>query len=250
MPAFEAGINAGAMAVMTSYNQLNGEYAAQSSYVIQKLLRQDLGFKWLVMSDWLSIWNAEKALKSGLDLDMPGETEDGIYHEDDPEEYLRREAPRLIKEGKVKEDDVNRMVKNILATIFAMQAKEHSVRETAFLQNYDKHIEVAVETARQGIVLLKNENQVLPIHPQSEDIILVTGNKVDILATGGGAAFVDGFDHVTLLDALKAQFAEKVKYLKNPTDKEITNASRVIYSAYTYDKEGSDMPDLMIKPWW
>jgi beta-glucosidase len=103
MPAFEAGINAGALAVMTSYNQINGEYAPHSSYVVNKLLRGDLGFKWLVMSDWLSIWDAEKALKSGIDLDMPGETEDGIYSDDDPAEYLRREAPSLIKKGKVTE---------------------------------------------------------------------------------------------------------------------------------------------------
>ena len=67
MPAFEAGIDAGALAVMTSYNLVNGEYAPQSKYVINKLLRKDLGFEWLVMSDWLSIWDAEKAIKSGLD---------------------------------------------------------------------------------------------------------------------------------------------------------------------------------------
>ena len=88
MPAFEAGIDAGAMAVMTSYNLVNGEYAPQSEYVVNKLLREHLGFKWLIMSDWLSIWNAENALKSGIDLDMPGETEDDVYHEDDPEEFL------------------------------------------------------------------------------------------------------------------------------------------------------------------
>jgi len=58
MPAFEAGIDAGAMAVMTSYNLVNGEYAAESQYVIDQLLRKDLAFKWLVMSDWVSVWDA------------------------------------------------------------------------------------------------------------------------------------------------------------------------------------------------
>ena len=65
MPGFEAGWS-GAMAVMTAFNQVNGKYAPQSEYVVNKLLRGDLGFKWLVMSDWLSIWNAEEALVSGL----------------------------------------------------------------------------------------------------------------------------------------------------------------------------------------
>lgn len=241
-PAFEAGINAGALAVMTSYNQVNGEYAAQSQYVISKLLRQDLGFKWLVMSDWLSIWDAEKALKSGLDLDMPGETEDGVYSEDDPEEYLRREASSLIKAGKVKEADVDRMVKNILGTIIAMGLTERPVKDSSYLENYDKHIEVALQTAREGIVMLKNENQTLPFRPKIDDVILVTGDKVDELAVGGGAAYVDGFDKMTLLDALKRQFGDRVKFVKNPSDKDITNASIVIYSAYTYDKEGSDIP--------
>ncbi len=156
MPAFEAGINAGAMAVMTSYNQVNGEYAAQSQYVISKLLRQDLGFKWLVMSDWLSIWDAEKALKSRLDLDMPGETEDGIYSEEDHEQYLRREAPALIKAGKVAEADIDPMVRNLLASIIAMGLMERAVKDTSYLKNYDQHIEVALQTAREGFVLLKN----------------------------------------------------------------------------------------------
>jgi beta-glucosidase len=240
-PAFEAGINAGAMAVMTSYNQVNGEYAAQSQYVISKLLREGLDFKWLVMSDWVSIWDAEKALKSGLDLDMPGETDDGIYSEDDHEEYLRREAPSLIEEGKVEEADVDRMVRNILGTIIAMGLTERPVKDTSYIKKYDRHSEVALETAREGIVLLKNDNQTLPFRPKEGDVVLVTGKYVDKLAVGGGAAFVDGFDLLTLLDALEAQFGEHVNYVRKPTDEEIANASMVIYSTGTEDSEGSDI---------
>jgi beta-glucosidase len=240
-PGFEAGINAGAMAVMTAYNQMNGEYSAQSPYVIGKLLREDLGFKWLVMSDWVSIWDAEKALKSGLDLDMPGETDDGIYSENDSEEYLRREAPSLIKAGKVKEADLDRMVKNILGTIIAMGLTDHTDKQTSYLKNYDNHIEVALETAREGIVLLKNDNQTLPFRAENDDVILVTGEYGDSIAVGQGAAFVNGFDWISLLDALTAQFGESVKYLKQPTDEEIANASIVIYTLGTKDSEGSDI---------
>jgi beta-glucosidase len=241
MPAFEAGIDAGALAVMTAYNQVNGEYSAHSKYVISELLREDLGFKWLVMSDWLSIWDAEKALKSGLDLDMPGETEDGIYSEDDPAEYLRREAPRLIEEGKVTEEDIDRMVKNIMATAFAMKLDKITVKDTSYLRHYDKHVEVSLNTAREGIVLLKNDNQTLPFQPKKDQTILVTGEYVDKLAIGGGAAYVIGFDQLPLLDALEAQFGKHIKHIKNPTDKDIANASIVIYSTGTYDREGSDI---------
>ena len=68
LPGFEAGINAGAMAVMTAYNLVNGEYAGQSKNLITGLLREKLGFKWLVMSDWWSVWDAQKVIESGLCL--------------------------------------------------------------------------------------------------------------------------------------------------------------------------------------
>jgi beta-glucosidase len=241
MPAFEAGINAGALAVMTSYNQVNGEYAPHSPFVVNKLLRGDLGFKWLVMSDWLSIWDAQKALKSGIDLDMPGETEDGIYSDDDPAEYLRREAPSLIKEGKVTESDVDRMVKNLLGTIFAMGLDKRVVKDISYLDNYDQHVDIALQTAREGIVLLKNDNKILPFRAESNDVILVTGEYVDELAIGSGAAYVDGFDQVTLLDALREQFGENVKHIENPTKNDLSSASLVIYTVGTKDSEGSDI---------
>jgi beta-glucosidase len=241
MPAFEAGINAGAMAVMTSYNPVNGEYAPHSSYVTTKLLREDLGFKWLVMSDWLSIWDAEKAIKSGLDLDMPGETEDGIYDEDDPVEYLRREATRLIKDGRITEADINRMVKNLLTTIFAMGLDKREVKDKSFLKKYDQHVEVAINTAREGIVLLKNDNNVLPFIAKQNQKILVMGEYADELAIGNGAAYVDGFDQITLLDALKSEFGNIVNYAAKPKDEEIKSADLVIFTAGTKDSEGSDI---------
>ncbi len=63
LPPFKAGINAGAMAVMTSYNQLNGEWCGQSEFVIKQLLRKELGFKWLVMTDWWSVYDPVKLIE-------------------------------------------------------------------------------------------------------------------------------------------------------------------------------------------
>lgn len=241
LPGFEAGINAGAMGVMTAYNMVNGEYSAQSEYVVNDLLRKELGFKWLVMSDWLSIWNAEEALKSGLDLDMPGESEDGVYSPDDHEEYIRQEAGRLLEQGKIDESDIDPMVKNILTTIFAMDMPDPFVKELHYLENYYQHVQVALETAREGVVLLKNEG-VLPFQPTGEGYIQLVGDYVDSLAVGGGAAYVIGYDHMDLLTALREQFGDAVRYNNNPSDQEIKNASLVLYTAATYDSEGSDVP--------
>ena len=157
LPGFEAGINAGAMAVMTSYNLVSGEYAGQSKDLITGLLREKLGFKWLVMSDWWSLWDAQKVIESGLDLDMPGEprTEYPDYTKK-PEFFVRYAAKALVEEGKVKEADIDRMVTNVLTTKIAMGLLERPIKDSSYLQNYAAHEEVALQTGRESIVMLEN----------------------------------------------------------------------------------------------
>jgi beta-glucosidase len=242
MPAFEAGINAGAMAVMTSYNLVNGEHAGQSDYVINKLLRSDLGFKWLVMSDWWSVWDAEKVIKSGLDLDMPGEPQDWMpeYARKD-EFYLRYTAKQLVEEGKVTEKDIERMVLNIITTEIAMGLQERPVKDSSFLDKFDEHVNKALETARESMVLLKNDS-LLPLNPADDISVLLTGRFVNEIPRGGGSAEVEGYDLVSMLDALKEVFGDKINYIEKPTEEDIKKYSHVIYSAGTKDAEGWDMP--------
>ncbi len=240
MPAFEAGVDAGAMAVMTSYNLVNGEYAGQNKDVITGLLREDLGFKWLVMSDWWSVYDAEKVIKSGLDLDMPGEPREEYpeYTKKD-EFFLRYSAKSLLEEGKVKEEDINRMVTNILTTEIAMGLLERPIKDASYFENFDQHIEVALQTGRESIVLLKNDT-ILPIDKTGKISILLTGEYSDKIPHGGGAAEVVGYDHVTMLIALKEIYGKKVTYVENPTDEDLKTASHVIYSTGTFDSEGWD----------
>lgn len=240
MPAFEAGINAGAMAIMTSYNLVNGEYAGQSKEVIKGLLRNELGFKWLVMSDWWSVWDAEKAIKSGLDLDMPGDPRDEYpEYTHKPEFFARLSAKSLLEEGKVDEADIDTMVTNILTTQIAMGLLERPIKDTSYLENFDQHIDVALQTGRESIVLLKNNN-ILPINKSADISILLTGEYADKIPYGGGAAEVIGYDQVTMLTALKEVYGVNVTYIEQPTDEQIKASSHVIYSAGTFDSEGWD----------
>lgn len=242
MPAFEAGVNAGAMAVMTSYNLVNGEYAGQSDYVINKLLRNDLGFKWLVMSDWWSVWDAEKVIKSGLDLDMPGEPQDWMpeYARKD-EFYLRYTAKQLVDEGKVTEKDIERMVLNIITTEIAMGLQERPVKDAGYLKKFDQHVNKALETARESMVLLKNDS-LLPLNPAGDISVLLTGRFVNEIPRGGGSAEVEGYDLVSMLDALKEVFGDKITYIEKPKEDDVKKYSHVIYSAGTKDSEGWDVP--------
>ncbi|MBN2436950.1 MAG: glycoside hydrolase family 3 C-terminal domain-containing protein [Spirochaetes bacterium] len=242
LPAFKAGIDAGAMAVMTAYNQLNGEWTGQSSYVIKDLLRNRLGFKWLVMSDWWSVWDPAKAIKSGLDIDMPGHGRGG---EDDFEDFggpfLRSNAARLVSEGEVVESDIDRMVTNLLATSLAMGFDRPCFKDESLIKNRSDHVKTALQTAREGTVLLKNSNNLLPV-PQNGMTVLLTGDFLTSNAFGGGAAEVEGYDVITLEAAFKQVYGDNLVCSTDPDESLIKSADVVFISAGTLDHEGWDSP--------
>lgn len=229
LPAFKAGVDAGATAVMTSYNQLNGEWCGQSRTVITDILRGQLGFKWLVMTDWNSVWDAEKVIKSGQDLEMPGK------------KNIETDAKRLLDEGKVSMSDIDRMARSILRACAAMGFYDRPVTDEKRVEGFPEHVDVALRTAREGIVLLKN-NGVLPVAKQSEGRILVTGLYVERLARGGGSAEVAGYDVVTLKQALAEVYGDRVDFVDEPTDEQVKTASVVFLSTGTFDSEGWDRP--------
>jgi beta-glucosidase len=226
LPPFKAGIDAGAKAVMTAYNLLNGEWCGQSETVINKILRTQLGFQWLVMTDWWSVDNGEALGKSGQDLEMPFA-------------IALKNAHALIDEGKVKVEDVDRMAKSVLRTYFAMRFNEK--REKLFKNKFEQHELVALQTAREGIVLLKNDNDILPLAREVNNILL-TGDYVEKLAMGGGAAKVEGYNNRSMLEELKMEFGEKINYIKEPTSEQIRSALIVLCNVGTEDSEGWDRP--------
>ena len=225
LPPFKAGIDAGAQAVMTSYNLLNGEWCGESDYVINNLLRKQLGFKWLVMTDWWSVYNGEKVVKSGQNLEMP-------------QSVALKDVDSLLKENKIKIEDINRMVKSILRTYFAMKLSDQKMNlpDSAM---YDDHESIALQTAREAIVLLKNDNKILPLKNDLKKILL-TGEYVEKLVNGGGSAEVKGFHHRLMLSELKAEFGDRLVYEKNPRIEQIKSADVVLCNIGTNDSEGWD----------
>ncbi|MBW2643080.1 MAG: glycoside hydrolase family 3 C-terminal domain-containing protein, partial [Deltaproteobacteria bacterium] len=224
-PAFKAGIDSDAKAVMTSYNLLNGEWCGESNYVINGMLRGKLGYKWMVMSDWWSVHDGEKLAKSGQDLEMPNT-------------IALEKAKDLLDQGKVKEADIDRMVKSILRTCFAMKLFDRE-QEPDYYKKFPEHVEIALQTAREGTILLKNKNNILPIKQDVKNILL-TGSYVKELLHGGGAARVDGYDIVTMLQAIKDEFGDRVRFVKDPTVSEIKSADLVLCNIGTEDSEGWD----------
>ena len=227
LPAFKAGIDAGAKAVMTSYNQLNGEWCGQSDYVINNVLRKQLGYKWLVMTDWWSVYDGEKVVKSGQDLEMPAS-------------FALKSVDSLLNTGKIKEEEIDKMVKGILRTYFAMKLGGRE-KEPSYYERFGDHEQVALQTTREGIVLLKNEGNILPIKNNVNNI-LITGDYVKKLAGGGGSGAVEGYNIRLMLDELTKEFGYGLHYIENPGANEIKSADIVLCNIGTDDSEGWDRP--------
>ncbi|HAN78460.1 MAG TPA: glycosyl hydrolase, partial [Bacteroidales bacterium] len=129
-------------------------------------------YKWLVMTDWISVWDGEKLIKSGQDLEMPYRS-------------ATKHADKLLKKGKITEAEIDRMVKSMLRTFISMNSfrvEKKPLTDT----DYNKFKETALNTAREGIVLLRNNNSILPIDKSKNLRILVTGEYLDEFISGKG----------------------------------------------------------------
>lgn len=236
LPAFKAGVDAGALAVMTSYNKLNGEYTAESSYVINELLRKELGFQGLVMSDWWSVYNPELGATSGLDIEMPGDDNKK------PFTYLKRDVPDCIEEGKVTVENVNSMVKRILTAQIMMGFDKRDINKLSTEVDYARHEKVAYDIASESVTLLKNENSVLPLGDMCGKKILLSGCNATEYVSGRGAAEVKGYDFVSLYEAMTELYGNSVKYRRIPTNEDIQSVDVVIFNTGIFETEGGDRP--------
>lgn len=226
LPAFKAGIDAGAMAVMTSYNLVNGEWTGQSETIIRSLLRENLGFKWLVMSDWWSIYDCTKTVRSGQDLEMPAT-------------LATSELADLVASGELAEADLDRMVASILTTFKAMALFDRKP-QPELVTRFPQHEQVALQTAREGTVLLRNQGQILPLNADESSGILLLGDYIHKKAYGGGSAYVKGYHQLSQYEVFRQTFGDRASYDPSPTDDTIANASHIILSIGTEDAESWD----------
>ena len=225
---YKYGIDAGARAVMTSYNLVNGEWAGQSEYMINQLLREELGFQWLVMTDWFSVWDGEKVIKSGQDLEMPFRK-------------ATKDADKLLQDGIISEDDIDRMTKNILRTFISMGSFTRK-KQPLSDADYRRLEEISLNTAREGIILLRNDKQLLPLDKSKKQNILVTGKFLEERAAGRGAANVKGYKNISVMDALILEFGDQINFVKKPSAEQLKKTDVILLSVGTIDREATDHP--------
>jgi beta-glucosidase len=229
LPAFKAGIDAGALAVMTGYNLFDDEWCSENRQLITGVLKGELAFKGLVMTDWGATENGEKLIKSGVDLEMPS----GLH--------VQKEAMRLIKEGKITEGEIDQMAQNIIRTEILTGLLNLPTNDRSLVKNYPQHVAIARRTEAEGAVLLKNSG-VLPLAVGGLRSILLVGSSADKIPRGGGSSEVEGFDPVMLRQALTRVFGKRIIYTDNPSDQQLASAGVVLVNISTADDEGWDHP--------
>jgi beta-glucosidase len=209
LPPFKAGFDEGAVSLMTSFNTLNGIPATANEYLFEDILRDEWDFKGFVVTDYTAIMEllnhgvardeahaSELAMNAGVDMSM----QDGFY---------QRNLADLVEQGRVTEEQVDNAVANILRVkyqlgLFDDPYRYSSVeREEAEIMK-PENLETAREMARESIVLLKNEDQVLPIGDDVETIAVIGplgDSQRDLI--GSWSAAGDWTKSITLLQGLK-----------------------------------------------
>ena len=190
LPSFEAAVKeAGVMSVMASYNEIDGVPSHANKWLLEKVLRQEWGFKGYVVSDYYGIPQLESlhhvaadkkeaaklALETGVDIELP-----------DPDCFPI--LVQLVKEGKVAEATIDRAVARNLRAKFLLGLFENPYvdpQRAVSVTNSEAHRELAAEAARRSIVLLKNENNLLPLDRNRLKSIAVIGPNADRVHLGG-----------------------------------------------------------------
>ena len=182
-PAFEIAVKESQpWTVMCSYNRINGTYSSENPWLLTDVLRKEWGFEGLVMSDWGAVSDRIAGIAAGLDLDMPGSG--GVNN---------ASIVKAVQEGTLSEEALDTAVTNILRMVdrFVSGRKEETFDPEA------DHAK-AVDAAKECIVLLKNEEKVLPL-AKEEKVALIGGFAESPRYQGGGSSHINSFRVVSAL---------------------------------------------------
>lgn len=164
LPGFETAVKkANPMSVMTALNQINGEYGAENKRLLTDILREEWGFEGFTVSDWFGIVHPAKAVEAGMDLDMP-------YSGGIGAEKIRK----AVENGSLSEEAVDRCCLHLLRAVERSQRMKAMRTLKSREELHREHHEMVRQIAREGIILLRNEDSVLPI--KADEKLAVIGS--------------------------------------------------------------------------
>ncbi len=204
LPAFEAAVReAKAGAVMDSYNLVSGVHSTQNHHINVDILKHDWKFDGIVMSDWDATYDGIAAANGGLDLEMPA----GRF-------MNRATLIPAIKDGKVSQATIDDKVRRILRKAIEYGFLDRPQTDTSVPLYSQEGREAALQEAREGMVLLKNDHNILPMDKAKLKTIAVIGsNAYPSVPGGGGSSQTKPFNSVSFLEGISNYLGSSVKVL-------------------------------------
>ena len=212
LPAFRAAITEGkAWAIMGAYNMYKNQHNCHNETLLMKILKGDWNFDGVVVSDWGGCHDTDEAVKNGLDMEFGSWTNGlstGSTNAYDAY-YLARPYLKAINDGKYTTKELDEKVRRVLRLFFRTTMNRN--RPQGFLCS-ESHYDAARKIAEDGIVLLQNKDNVLPLNLNRTKRILVVGeNAIKMMTVGGGSSSLKVQREVSPLDGLKSRLGNGVQ---------------------------------------
>ncbi|MHA1884475.1 MAG: glycoside hydrolase family 3 C-terminal domain-containing protein [Promethearchaeota archaeon] len=233
-PAFKAAVQeADAWSVMSCYNKVNGIYGSEHEYLLRKVLMDEWGFRGFVVSDWGAtryIMRPESCINAGLTLEMPLAIK-----------YEIQSLSKAYEDQKFTEESLNDNISRLLRVMFLVGLFDDESALPKGSRNTPEHQALAREIAEEGIVLLKNEEGLLPLNITQINKIAVIGptaNKRTYLGAGSSTNFPPY--EIKPIEGIMEKCEEKVEVIKEPSEADITIIFAGLRHKKGMDVEGDD----------
>jgi beta-glucosidase len=202
LPPFRAAVReAGTWTVMAAYNNVNGIPASEHPYLLREILRDEWGFEGVVMSDWFfSVKSTVDSVKAGLDLEMP------------LPQWRAEQLEQAVERGEVAEATLDESVRRLLQLLNRAGIFEHPGIEQEQAVDLPEQRALVREAASEGIVLLKNEGQALPLRREQITSIAVIGPNAKVAQImGGGSARVNAHYAISPFQGIRSAAGEGIQ---------------------------------------
>lgn len=236
LPHFMECVDNDAASVMGSYNKFRGDQVCASSYLLTKVLKEDWNFRGFVISDFIfAVKDTELSARAGLDIEMPTTI------------FYGNKLLKAVKDGRVPENHIDESAFRIARTVLKYEMAPDPLPDyPESLIGSGEHIALALEAAERSIVLMQNNNKVLPFDRKETKRVLVAGKLAVSQNIGDhGSSRVRPAYIITPLDGLKKLYGSEVEFIHDSgenTDslkEKIRKADAVVYVVgYNHDDEG------------
>jgi beta-glucosidase len=209
LPAFKMAVLEGdSWTLMAAYNLIDGQHAGHNYRTLQQILKGEWGYKGAVVSDWGGTHNTDEAVRNGLDLEFGTGTNglSGRAKKSYDNYYLALPFLEGIESGKYSMADLDDKVRCVLRLHMLTTLNTH---KPFGCTNSEEHYAAARQIGAEGIVLLKNDNNILPLKAEGKKILMVGENAVKMMTVGGGSSSLKVQREINPLQGMQARYAGK-----------------------------------------